>query len=265
MNQDQLKEKLLLLQDEAEDFKLLFSGKTSKKVNGLYKPETREIIIHNRNFSDDNSMIYTAVHEFAHHIHFTTSIRPISCRAHTIEFRNIFHRLLQLAEEKNLYLNVFEAQEDFKTLTREIKGKFLSGGGELMKEFGRLLLTAKQLCDKHSARFEDYIERVLCMQQNAAVTFMKLHTMNVNPEVGFENMKTIASIRDENKRREVETAFLRGDSPDMVKAKIREKPQPDSQVDYLLRERDRVQKTIDTLQHKLETLEEKLRIAEGIA
>ncbi|MCK4514270.1 MAG: hypothetical protein KAU31_03380, partial [Spirochaetaceae bacterium] len=71
MNQDQVKEQLLRLEDDTEEFFLIFSGKRSKKANGLYHPDTREIILHNRNFESDTALMYTAIHEFAHHIHFT--------------------------------------------------------------------------------------------------------------------------------------------------------------------------------------------------
>ena len=48
MNQDQLKTKLDEY-TENKDFTVIFSGKTSKKVDGLYHPEKQEIIIHNKN------------------------------------------------------------------------------------------------------------------------------------------------------------------------------------------------------------------------
>ena len=86
MNQDQVKSLLLRLDRDAEEFSVTFSGKKSKKVDGLYKPDGREIIIHNENFANDNALIYTAIHEFAHHLHFTGSAAPTSCRAHTEPF-----------------------------------------------------------------------------------------------------------------------------------------------------------------------------------
>ncbi len=94
MNQDQLKDILLSIEDAPLDFSLLFSGKQSNKVNGLYKPESREIIIHNRNFNDDNLLIYTAIHEYAHHLHACSRGGNLSSRAHTAEFWAVFHRLL---------------------------------------------------------------------------------------------------------------------------------------------------------------------------
>ncbi len=53
MNQDQVKRALLSVRNAPEDFSVILSGKESRKVNGLYKPETREIILHNKNFAND--------------------------------------------------------------------------------------------------------------------------------------------------------------------------------------------------------------------
>ena len=160
MNQDQVKERLLELEGNIEEFSVIFSGKTSKKVHGLYHPDTREIIIHNRNFESDNELLYTAIHEFAHHIHFTRSEKPVSNRAHTTEFRSIFHRLLQKAEEKGIYQNQIDSNAELKTMADEIRQKYIRVNGELMKDFGQALMEAEKLCKKHHARFEDFVERV---------------------------------------------------------------------------------------------------------
>ena len=98
---------------------VVFSGKQSKKVNGLYKPESREILIHNRNFKGDNALVYTAIHEFAHHIQFTKGEGKVSIKAHTNVFWNIFHNLLVQAEDKGLYDNIFRSDPDFIALTKD--------------------------------------------------------------------------------------------------------------------------------------------------
>ncbi|MGP1510875.1 MAG: hypothetical protein ACTTIU_10140, partial [Treponema lecithinolyticum] len=67
MNCEQVKNILLSIENTDLDFEMIFSGKESKKVNGLYKPETREIILHNKNFKTDNQLVYTAIHEYTHH------------------------------------------------------------------------------------------------------------------------------------------------------------------------------------------------------
>ena len=78
MNQDQVKSILLQVEESPAPFSLVFSGKANKKVNGLYKPDTAEIVLHNKNFESDNQLLYTALHEYAHHLHYQRKggIRP---------------------------------------------------------------------------------------------------------------------------------------------------------------------------------------------
>ena len=68
MNNDEIKTMLLSIKESSIEFTVTLSGKESKKVNGLYKPETREIILHNKNFKSDNQLVYTAIHEYTHHV-----------------------------------------------------------------------------------------------------------------------------------------------------------------------------------------------------
>ena len=121
MNQDQLKEQLLILESQVDHFSVIFSGKSSKKVDGLYHPEKREIIIHNKNMTTDSEILYTGIHEFAHHIHFSRSAVPVSNRSHTGAFWDIFHTLLLKAEELGMYNSPFETLEEFLNLTEKIK------------------------------------------------------------------------------------------------------------------------------------------------
>ncbi|MFW5718112.1 MAG: hypothetical protein ACOC0E_11790 [Spirochaetota bacterium] len=259
MNQDQVKERLVRLDDEVQEFSLVFSGKTSKRANGVYHPETREIVIHNRNFDNDNALMYTAIHEFAHHVHFTTSAVPVGPRAHTLEFRSILHRLLVRAEEIGVYLNPFESDAEFEALTRRLKTEFLERNGEMMKRFGQALIEAERLCRARGARFEDYVERVLSMDRTTATTLMKLHTYNIDPSIGYSNMTTVAGLTSDEKRTQAERAFLAGQTPDQVKTAVRAKPEEtEDPVRKLEKERGRIERTIRSLQTRLGEIEERL-------
>src|SRR5271157_488917 len=216
MSNDQIKKVLLSLRKSAHDFTVILSGKKSSKVHGLYKPDTREIIIHNRNFKNDNELLYTAIHEYAHHLQFTTSATPISVRTHTTAFWNLLHTLLFEAEEKGIYTNPFESIDEFRVLTRRIREKFLSESGTLMKELGRLLIEAHALCEKHGTSFPDYLDRVLALPRTSAQVIMKAHTFDLDPAVGFENMRSLVSIRDEAARDRAQKELREGHSPDMV-------------------------------------------------
>ncbi|MCL2557893.1 MAG: hypothetical protein FWE09_05390, partial [Treponema sp.] len=137
MNQDQVKRDLLAIRDAPLDFSLVFSGKSSKKVNGLYKPDSREIIIHNRNFSGesaDNALMYTAIHEYAHHLRACALGGTLPARAHASDFWATFHGLLDEAEEKGVYRNCSGDSQELRELTEIIREKYLRANGALVKE-----------------------------------------------------------------------------------------------------------------------------------
>lgn len=267
MNQDQIKKLLLQIDGEVEDFHVILSGKKSRRVDGLYKPDSREIILHNRNFTDDDSLIYTAIHEFAHHIDFTRSPVPVRGRVHSRRFRDIFHRLLMRAEELGLYNNIFQRDERFLNLTREIRERFMRVHGETMKEFGLLLMKARQLCLETRTSFEDYVDRELGLHRNEARQVMRVTEMDIEPEIGYDNMKRVARIADPEVRATAVDALKVGYSPDMVEADMKREKEPNSRLQYLKGERERIEKSIQKMMERLEHLDrdiEKLEAGEDM-
>ncbi|MBN2533880.1 MAG: hypothetical protein JXB88_13400 [Spirochaetales bacterium] len=258
MNQQQAKEQLLELNRDVPDFTVIFTGKKSKKVDGLYHPETKEILIHNKNHENDNQLMYTAIHEFAHHIQFTTSAVPISTRAHTINYWNIFHTLLYQAEELGIYKNIYNTNGEFLTLTRKIRQEILLKNGHLMVEFGRLLKEARSLCEKYKVSFTDYLDRILNVPRASARSIIKVQSLNINPEIGYENMKTVSGIHDEMEREQAVEAFLAGHSPDMVKMQFKRRPENDDPVHTLQKEQKSIKKRIATLTAKLQEIEKRI-------
>lgn len=264
MNQTQVKEILLQLKGDIEEFSVIFSGKKSKKVDGLYKPDSREIIIHNRNTEDQNAIIYTAIHEFAHHIHVTTSLVPVSKKAHSKEYWAILHGLLGKAEGLKIYANKFKTEPDFQTLTREIKEKFILKNGEMMRAFGKLLLKSYSLCLKYGMSFDDYVDRELGLGRTAAKQLISVYREDINPELGYENMKILSRIKPGEDRMGAEEAFLRGSSPDSVKsqfassAAVQEDP-----VLRLQKEKQRIERSIASFNKRLGEIEKSLSLIIG--
>lgn len=259
MNQDRVKEMLFDLDSSVDDFSVVFTGKESSKVDGLYNRETCEILIHNRNFKDDNSLVYTAIHEFAHHIQFTKIDPERNSRAHTVSFWNTFHELLDKAEEKGFYINIFNSDNKFLDLTKQIKDNYLTQNGQLMKDFGKLLVEAYDLCQRNHAEFEDYVDRALCMNRSAAKNIMKVYAMDVEPSLGFDNMKIVANVKDNTQRKQAEESFIQGHSPNEVKAEIKtNKPESTLSKKKLESEKSRLEKSIHGLQVKLAELEIKI-------
>lgn len=259
MNQDQVKELLLTIDKNAPDFSVIFSGKKSGKVDGLYYPDRREIIIHNKNFNDDSQLIYTALHEYAHHLHHSRSPVPVSNRAHTSAFWDILHKLLFLAEEKGLYSNVFKKDDRFTSLTQKIRSEYLQANGSLMKELGALLEKAYALCLEQNLSFDDYVDRELLLHRSAARLLMKMSAMNLNPKIGYENMKTVAGIKDDGTRARAEEAFEGGMTSDMVKTEIQAQKRPGDAMNVLMEERDKIERSIDNLTKKLAKIERRIQ------
>ncbi len=262
MNTDQVKQKLLRIEDAPLEFSLVFSGKKSSKVNGLYKPDSREIIIHNRNFDQDtageNLLLYTAIHEYAHHLHVCSQGGKLSPRAHTSEFWAIFHALLEKAESKKIYRDVFADAPELTELTETIRKKYLQENGSLVKEMGKHLLKAHELCTAIGVRFEDYVDRVLRIPRTAANMAIKMFNYDLNPQTGADNMRFLAGIRDAGERKAAETALLKNKSPDTVKMAIRQKAKDEDPVLQLEREKNRLERTIETLSKRLEEVKKEL-------
>ena len=269
MNQDQVKKILLSIEDAPLEFTVIFTGKKSKRVNGLYKPDTREILIHNRNFdgdgktgsggktSSDNLLLYTAIHEYAHHLHACSRGGKLSPRAHTAEFWAILHGLLEKAETKGIYKNVFDSSAELTELTEAIRKKYLEKNGSLIKELGMQLLKARELCEAAGGRWEDYIDRVLRIPRQAATLAVRMHQYNLNPQTGADNMRFLAGIGNEEKRNAAESALLSGKSPDMVRTAIRQKPDEDPRT-RLEKEKIRLERTIASLKKRLDEVRKEL-------
>ena len=259
MNQDRVKELLLSVRDAPLDFSVVFTGKQSKKVNGLYKPDTREILLHNKNFSDDNLLMYTAFHEYAHHLHACERGGKLGARAHTAEFWSILHGLLREAEDAGAYRNVFADSPELEELTESIRKKYLYENGSLVKDLGKQLLKAHELCDAIGARFEDYVDRVLRIPRLSAKIAMKMYQYNLNPSMGADNMKIVAGIRDEEKRMAAESSLISGKSPDEVKSTLSKQPSEPDSKDRLEKEKIRLERTIENLHKRLDEVERELQ------
>ena len=277
MNQDEIHELLVAIRKPAEEFALVFSGKRSRKVNGLYKPETREIVIHNRNFAGDNELVYTAIHEYAHHLQFTSAAIPVSARSHTTAYWALFHSLLEQAQGLGLYTNPFDSIPEFRELTETIKERIVTQNGGLMKELGALLVRAEQLCEKHHTHFGDYLDRVVGLPRVGANQMMRAHSMDLDPRVGFENMRTLGSIRNTARRTEAQEALLGGKSPDTVKFRYAspdgvpgvgvdtagDPPRAEVRVEMLRREKVSLERQITRLEGKVAEIDRRIERAQG--
>lgn len=268
MDNETIKSRLLELENTNLDFTVTMTGKDSKRVNGLYKPDTREILLHNKNFKTDNQLMYTAIHEYTHHLINEEEIEASggkapakSSRVHTNAFWARFHGLLAIAEEKGYYEIDLHDYPDLDNLTKEIRTNYLEANGKLMIEFGKKLAKAHELCENANIRYEDYLDRILKLPRQAAKTITKVASVPVNPAIGFENMKLVSSIKKPEERANAEQELL-GESkksPETVREMMKRKANVTvDPKEKLEKEKQRLTKTINELEKRLEVVEESL-------
>ncbi len=266
MDNDKIKDILLDIQETKLEFSVVQSGKQSKQVNGLYKPDTREIILHNKNFETDNQLIYTAVHEYTHHLINEERIEenggrepPHEARSHTKYFWAKFGALLEIAEQKGYYKIDLSSSPELESLTKEIREKYIAQNGHLMIEFGKALVKAQELCNEANIRYEDYVDRVLQLPRNTAKSVQKVSILkDEDADMGFDNMKIVASTKKPDVRAKVADAIKSGKSPDSVIAMMKKKAEGTDPKAKLEKERERLTKTISDLTRRLEFVEESL-------
>ncbi len=266
MDNEKIKEILLDIAPTELEFTVTQTGRQSGRVNGLYKPDTHEILLHNKNFKTDNQLIYTAVHEYTHHLNAEELIKttgnpsaPYNAKVHTQAFWAKFNGLIDTAEKKGYYSIGFENSPELQKLTEEIRKNYVEQNGRLMQEFGRLLAKAYELCEQANIRYEDYIERVLCIPKSVERNIRKVGAVPVDPSIGFDNMKTVAGIRSPEKRAEIEKLFQDGAGPVSVRQTMRQSAAKQEEPRQKLeREKSRLEKTIGQLSKRLEFVEEAL-------
>jgi hypothetical protein len=133
-----------------------------------------------------------------------------------------------------------------------------------MKDLGALFIQVQKLCEKHGARFEDYIERIVKLDRNTANTVMKIHSLNINPTVGYENMKILSRVREPEERKRLEEALEQGQSPDMIKHSLKMRKASlesgsSGAIEQLLSEKQRLERTITSLRNRLTEIEKRLK------
>ena len=79
----------------------------------------------------------------------------------------------------------------------------------------------------------------------------------MNPALGFDNMKKVATLKSPDEKASAEQQLLAGKTPDTV-SELMKKGSEESQKDKLEKEKNRLEKTIASLQQRLQFVEETL-------
>lgn len=257
MTNEEIKQTLISLEKADIDFSVTQTGRASQKVNGLYTPATFEILLHNKNFTTENELIYTAIHEYTHHL--------ISCkqkkfgievkkggRSHTTEFWAKFDDLLEKAVEAKIYTR--ERSEDLSGLIDEAK-KIDREIVNLKKKLGKILSEIHEKSQEESIRFEDILSHDLNISKNTAEKCLK--TKNIEENFGQDEMETVLKVKDSHTRQNIINGLKKGKTINQTSVSIK-KDRSSSPYEKLTKEKVRLEKTIQQLKVRLEIVSEKL-------
>jgi hypothetical protein len=254
VDQEKVKELLGKLYSCREDFTVIFSGKKNGKVNGLYKPARKEIVIHNRNFTVDDALMYTAIHELAHHV-MDTEYGFHGTRSHTQGFWALFHELLEKARGEGIYAPRLDEQtravlEEARRVSREI--------AELQRRLGRLLTEVTEGCEKLGLRAEDFIENEGQISRKTMGKAVEAAALNLPEEFGADVQEAVLQERDGEARKAALAAAAEGKSVARVKQAAKGPPEKAEEAEALVLEKGRLEKTIKSLTRRLLELERRL-------
>jgi hypothetical protein len=82
--------------------------------------------------------------------------------------------------------------------------------------------------------------------------------MDITPEIGFDNMKVLSRIKDPEERRDLEKAFIEGETADMIKARLLKRSRPENSLELLENEKRRIVRTIENLRKRLTVITSKI-------
>jgi hypothetical protein len=261
MNGEQVKENLLKLHDCAESFSIIISGKSSVRFNGLYKPGTKEILIYDRNFEDNeagsNGLFYTAMHELAHHIQFT-EYKQTGSRSHTKLFYATLDDLVDKAEALGLYR--YDANPEVKKLIEDAAA-ISAEIAALQRKLGSVLNSLHNACMRNGVRYEDVVKREVKLSARTEKKLKKATALDAPEGLGYEMQEAIAGARNEEQRETMLAAAADGRSVDQVKQAgvvKRAKPKEDD-TEALLKEKAKIEKTIANLKKRLKDIVNRIK------
>jgi len=262
MTNEKIKEILLSLENTDTDFTVIQTGKVSKKVNGLYTPATFEIFLHNKNFTTENELIYTAIHEYTHHL--------IKCKqkklgieihnggkSHTIEFWAKFDDLLEKAVEAKIYTR--ERSKDLSALIEEAK-EIDREIVNLKKKLGKILLEINEKSQKENIRFEDLLSHDLNISKNTAEKCLR--SKNIEENFGQDEMETVLKVKDLQAQQRIINGLKNGKTTSQALVSInQDKNYKNSALDKkvsLVNEQLRLERIIQQSKERLEIVLETL-------
>lgn len=261
MTNEHIKEMLLELEKTDIDFTVTMTGKESKKVNGLYKPTTHEILIHNLNFKNDNQLMYTAIHEYTHHlINVRKEKNGISSqkgeKSHTTKFWAKMDDLIEKAVKQGIYVRI--RSEKLKELIAEAK-EIDQEIAALRKKLGTVLEKIKESSDEENVRLEDIYTNDLQMQKKTVLNCIgAAHIQTESIGQDMQDMLIKSFKKNIGQKETAEKAICEGKTVEQVK-KIFINDREITKKEKFEKEKNRLEKTISALNVRLDYVCAELR------
>jgi hypothetical protein len=264
MDREAVRQKLIELYPAREAFIFEFSGKKSRRVNGTYYPALKKIVIHEKNFTSENQLMYTAIHELAHHV-VSTEYGERKARSHTKLFWATFHNLQEAAEKKGIYVRdrpaaIKELAEKARKIDRSI--------AKLQRELGIILSDLQELCAEAGERYEDVVEHDIGMARLTAKKAQEAASIFVEGELG-QDAQALA-LRAGSAAKQAAVIEQAGEGKSIAQIEELARPWPravghgglEDMITTLRKEKRRVEAAILVLQYRLENVARELERAE---
>jgi len=270
LNQNDVMQMLNEVHQCKEPFTVEFSGKKSRSRNGFYRPATREIVINNRNYItedglNESMLMYTALHELAHHIQYT-EYEQTGSRSHTKLFHSILDDLADKAEAAGIYKPVIDSElkeliNEAQTISRAI--------ANLQRDLGNVINKLHEACLAKGVRMEDLVKRKAHISLESAKKAQTIAVMDLPEGISADIQEIISSERDGVKRRAMALAAQAGKSAAQVKCvgastAVSQTSKGEREMENLLLEKGRLERTIETLQRRLREVMKQINSDSGL-
>ncbi|MBE3065155.1 MAG: hypothetical protein IMZ69_09085 [Spirochaetes bacterium] len=167
MTEAQIKTLLCAIRKPPRDFEVTLTHRANKRINGTYYMDRALIKINDRNFTRDSVMLFTAIHEYAHHLQYCAREKT----SHNREFYALYHDLVDEAIEKKL-LEEQPTTDAIQKAETEVK-ELLRQHVELERRIAAKLIDLHNECALNSVNPEYWTERRLQLPHNGQRPFLK--------------------------------------------------------------------------------------------
>ena len=177
------------------EYTIVFIEKGILALKSYYIPETKQIVVHDKEFKSDNEMIYAAFHELAHHIDYAEHRELSKRNAHGGRFYFILHDLINRAINAGDFIPI---EEFYLENVRAINNQSV----EQLREMGQALVQMVETCRSIHYPIEDVITRVLHMKEGEVDTLIRIFQQQIPDKVGGEFARRLGRIKNPQKLQE---------------------------------------------------------------